>query len=63
MYRHCNGDYVGLSLDKAEKENLGHAPKVVHTKEVTTIVGNGSTQGGVNIRVAQIRNLIEACLS
>ncbi|KAF6142153.1 hypothetical protein GIB67_037071 [Kingdonia uniflora] len=39
---------VGLSLDKAEKEVLGHAAKVVPTKEVTTMVGNGSTQDVVN---------------
>ncbi|KAF6148663.1 hypothetical protein GIB67_042622 [Kingdonia uniflora] len=38
---------VGLSLDKAEKEVLGHAAKVVLTKEVTTIVGNESTQDAV----------------
>ncbi|KAJ0075223.1 hypothetical protein Patl1_34075 [Pistacia atlantica] len=30
-------DEVGLSLDKAEKEVLGHAAKVVLTKETTTI--------------------------
>ncbi|OVA08565.1 Chaperonin Cpn60 [Macleaya cordata] len=50
---------VGLSLDKAEKEVLGHAAKVVLTKETTTIVGDGSTQEAVDRRVAQIRNLIE----
>ncbi|KAF3964816.1 hypothetical protein CMV_010932, partial [Castanea mollissima] len=51
---------VGLTLDKAEKEVLGHASKVVLTKDTTTIVGDGSTQEAVNKRVAQIRNLIEA---
>ncbi|KAJ9692303.1 hypothetical protein PVL29_011387 [Vitis rotundifolia] len=51
---------VGLSLDKAEKEVLGHAAKVVLTKDTTTIVGDGSTQEAVNKRVAQIRNLVEA---
>lgn len=51
---------VGLSLDKAEKEVLGNAAKVVLNKETTTIVGDGSTQEAVNKRVAQIRNLIEA---
>ncbi|KAK9142079.1 hypothetical protein Syun_011479 [Stephania yunnanensis] len=51
---------VGLTLDKAEKEVLGHAAKVVLTKEYTTIVGDGSTQEAVTKRVAQIRNLIEA---
>lgn len=51
---------VGLSLDTADKEVLGHAAKVVLTKETTTIVGDGSTQESVNRRVAQIRNLAEA---
>ncbi|KAG8494716.1 hypothetical protein CXB51_012279 [Gossypium anomalum] len=51
---------VGLSLDKAEKEVLGHAAKVVLTKETTTIVGDGSTQEAVNKRVSQIKNLVEA---
>ncbi|KAK6936976.1 Chaperonin Cpn60/GroEL/TCP-1 family [Dillenia turbinata] len=53
-------DEVGLTLDKAEKEVLGHAAKVVLTKDTTIIVGDGSTQEAVNKRVAQIRNLIEA---
>ncbi|XP_057967064.1 ruBisCO large subunit-binding protein subunit beta, chloroplastic isoform X2 [Malania oleifera] len=53
-------DEVGLSLDKADKEVLGHAAKVVLTKDTTTIVGDGSTEGAVNKRVAQIRNLVEA---
>ncbi|KAF6161287.1 hypothetical protein GIB67_009174 [Kingdonia uniflora] len=39
---------VVLSLDKAESEVLGHAAKVVFTKEVTTIVGKESTQDVVN---------------
>lgn len=53
---------VGLTLDKADKEVLGHAAKVVLTKDSTTIVGDGSTQEAVNKRVAQIRNLIEVLL-
>lgn len=52
-------DEVGLTLDKADKEVLGHASKVVLTKDTTTIVGDGSTQDVVNKRVAQIKNLIE----
>lgn len=50
---------VGLSLDKADKDVLGTAAKIVLTKDSTTIVGDGSTQEEVNKRVAQIRNLIE----
>lgn len=51
---------VGLTLDKADKDVLGHAAKVVLTKDSTTIVGDGSTQDAVTKRVSQIRNLIEA---
>ncbi|KAJ6821273.1 ruBisCO large subunit-binding protein subunit beta, chloroplastic [Iris pallida] len=50
---------VGLSLDKADKDVLGTAAKVVLTKDSTTIIGDGSTQEEVNKRVAQIRNLVE----
>ncbi|KAL3649685.1 hypothetical protein CASFOL_006088 [Castilleja foliolosa] len=50
---------VGLSLDKADKEVLGHAAKVVLTKDMTTIVGDGSTHDAVNKRIAHIKNLIE----
>ncbi|XP_051131129.1 ruBisCO large subunit-binding protein subunit beta, chloroplastic [Andrographis paniculata] len=53
-------DEIGLTLDKADKEVLGHAAKVVLTKDTTTIVGTGSSQEAVNKRVAQIKNLIEA---
>ncbi|GAB4842282.1 hypothetical protein Ancab_012252 [Ancistrocladus abbreviatus] len=53
-------DAVGLSLDKAGKEVLGHAAKVVLNKETATIVGDGSTQEVVTKRIAQIRNLLEA---
>ncbi|KAL0356230.1 UNVERIFIED_CONTAM: RuBisCO large subunit-binding protein subunit beta, chloroplastic [Sesamum radiatum] len=48
------------NLDKADKEVLGHAAKVVLTKDSTAIVGDGSIQEAVNKRVAQIRNLIAA---
>lgn len=54
---------VGLTLDKAGKEVLGEASKVVLTKDTTTIVGDGSTQEAVNKRVAQIKNQIEVFLS
>ncbi|CAO2832009.1 unnamed protein product [Amaranthus hypochondriacus] len=52
-------DEVGLSLDKAGKEVLGNAAKVVLTKDSSTIVGDGSTQEAVAKRVAQIKSLIE----
>lgn len=54
---------VGLSLDTAENEVLGHAAKVVLTKDMTTIIGDGSTQELVNKRVTQIKNLLEAAES
>lgn len=53
---------VGLTLDKADKSVLGHAAKVVLTKDSTTIVGDGSSQDAVSKRVAQIKNLIEVCI-
>ncbi|CAO2821807.1 unnamed protein product [Amaranthus hypochondriacus] len=52
-------DEVGLTLDKAGKEVLGNAAKVVLTKDSSTIVGDGSTQEAVSKRVAQIKSLIE----
>ncbi|KAJ0468008.1 putative chaperonin Cpn60/TCP-1 family, groEL-like apical domain superfamily [Helianthus annuus] len=52
-------DEVGITLDKADSSVLGHAAKVVLSKDSTTIVGDGSTQEAVEKRVAQIRNLIE----
>ncbi|KAJ6836178.1 ruBisCO large subunit-binding protein subunit beta, chloroplastic [Iris pallida] len=51
---------IGLTLDKAGKEVLGTAAKVVLTKDKTTIVADGSTQDLVAKRVAQIQNLIKA---
>jgi chaperonin GroEL len=51
---------MGIALDKVGNEVLGHASKVVLTKDTTTIIGYGSTQELVNKRVGQIRNLIEA---
>lgn len=50
---------IRLTLDKVDKEVLGHAAKVVLTNDNTTIVGDGSTQEDVNKRVAQIKNLVE----
>ncbi|KAK6921842.1 Chaperonin Cpn60/GroEL/TCP-1 family [Dillenia turbinata] len=52
-------DETGLTLEKAGKEVLGSATKVVITKESTLIVTDGSTQAAVEERVSQIRNLVE----
>lgn len=53
---------VGLSLDRAGSEVLGHAGKVVLSKDSTTIVGDGSTQEAVNKRIAQIKRIVEVQL-
>jgi chaperonin GroEL len=52
-------DELGVTLDKADETVLGMAAKVVISKEACTIVGDGSTQGDVDTRVRQIRNLVE----
>ncbi|KAF6259379.1 chaperonin 60B2 [Scenedesmus sp. NREL 46B-D3] len=50
---------LGMTLDKADESVLGVAAKVVISKESCTIVGDGRTQGDVDTRVKQIRNLAE----
>lgn len=55
-------DAVGLSLDQVRGEVLGTAARVVLAKEMSTIVGDGSTQDAVNKRVAQIKTLLEVFL-
>lgn len=52
-------DEMGLTLEKAGKEVLGMATKVVITKDSTLIVTDGSTRAAVEKRVTQIRRLIE----
>lgn len=52
-------DEMGLTLEKAGKEVLGSAVKVVITKDSTLIVTDGSTQNAVNKRVAQIQSLVK----
>ncbi|PON42223.1 Chaperonin Cpn [Parasponia andersonii] len=52
-------DEMGLTLDKAGKEVLGTATKVVITKDSTLIVTDGSTRKAVDKRVTQIRRLVE----
>src|SRR5690606_5926197 len=50
---------VGLSLESASIEHLGHAKSVVLSKENTTIIdGNGNSQA-IEARVNQIRRQIE----
>ncbi|XP_068641594.1 ruBisCO large subunit-binding protein subunit beta, chloroplastic-like [Aristolochia californica] len=52
-------DDMGLTLEKAGKEVLGSAVKVVITKDSTLVVTDGSFQDAVNERVAQIQRLVE----
>ncbi|KAJ6324575.1 hypothetical protein OIU76_011805 [Salix suchowensis] len=52
-------DDMGLKLEKAGKEVLGTATKVVITKDSTLIVTDGSTREAVEKRVSQICGLVE----
>ncbi|CAN1297753.1 Chaperonin 60 subunit beta 4, chloroplastic [Linum perenne] len=52
-------DDAGLTLEKAGKEVLGTATKVLITKDSTLIVTDGSNQAAVDTRVSQLRNLVE----
>lgn len=57
---------MGFTLDKATKEFLGTATKVVITKDSTLIVTDGSTKAAVTERVSQIQALVDvscACTS
>ncbi|KAH7688733.1 Chaperonin Cpn60/TCP-1 family protein [Dioscorea alata] len=53
-------DEMGLTLEKAGKEVLGSAAKVVVTNNSTLIVTDGSTKHAVEKRVHQIRSLAES---
>lgn len=55
-------DDMGLKLEKAGKEVLGTATKVVITKDSTLIVTDGSTREAVEKRVSQICGLVEVHL-
>ena len=50
---------VGLKLDQVGLEVLGHARRVVVTKDDTTIVDGGGDKQAVTDRIAQIRQEIE----
>ncbi|MDP3990968.1 MAG: chaperonin GroEL [Candidatus Nealsonbacteria bacterium] len=47
---------IGLKLDKVELEMLGHAGKVISTKENTTIVEGKGSKEDIESRISQIRN-------
>ncbi len=48
-------DDLGLKMDKTEITDLGHARKVIATKEFTTIVGGAGDKAKIDARVAQIK--------
>jgi len=50
---------VGLKLENATLDDLGHADKVIATKEHTTIVGGRGDKSAIDARVLEIRRLIE----
>jgi len=50
---------IGLKLENTELADLGHARKVVSTKDYTTIIEGKGNEALVKERVAQIRKLIE----
>ncbi|CAI8595606.1 unnamed protein product [Vicia faba] len=50
---------MGFTLEKASKDMLGSATKVVITKDSTLIVTDGSTRTAVEKRVSQLRSLVE----
>lgn len=50
---------VGLKLENTTLADLGHAHKIVSTKDSTTIVGGQGEESKVSDRVAQIKKLIE----
>lgn len=50
---------MGFNLEKAHKNDLGSATKVVITKNSTLIVTDGSTREAVEKRVHQLRRLVE----
>ncbi len=51
---------LGYKLDSVSIEQLGHARRVVVTKDTTTVVEGDGSQVEVEARVAQIRKEIEA---
>jgi len=50
---------VGLSLEKAGLQELGHAKKIVITKDETTIIDGAGSENDIKARVEQIRAQIE----
>jgi chaperonin GroEL len=54
---------VGLSLEKASLDDLGHAKRVTITKENTTVIDGAGKTAEIEARVKQIRAQIEEATS
>jgi chaperonin GroEL len=54
---------VGLTLEKTTLEDLGHAKRVVITKENTTIIDGAGKKKDIEARVNQVRQQIEETTS
>lgn len=54
---------VGRKLDSVQMEDLGHADRIIATKDETTIVGGKGSKEVITGRVAQIRQEIEISTS
>lgn len=54
---------AGMSLETILEQDLGHAKKVIITKDETTIVQGSGDQQAISGRVLQIKSQIESCTS
>ena len=54
---------AGLTLEKAQPANLGHAKRVVIDKDETTLIGGAGEPKALAARVAQIKQQIEEATS
>ena len=54
---------IGLDLEKVQLEDLGHAKRIVISKDETTIIDGAGEQAAISARVAQIKQQIEASSS
>lgn len=52
-------DDLGKKLENVDVESLGHAHKVVATKDTTTIVGGKGEKKAINDRITQLKNQIQ----
>jgi chaperonin GroEL len=50
---------LGRKLDSSVLEDLGHAQKVIATKDTTTFVGGAGDEAKIQARVAQIKKTLE----